>query len=247
MSELMIPGMCPAGQSPFDAISQVRPDGSEYWSARDLMPLLGYEKWERFEDAIDRARVGIANGGQAPDVEASRVREPFGRTRQMGVNFHLSRFACYLVAMNGDPRKPEVAAAQAYFAIRTREAETARSITPPPASSSLDVIRAMIDQIEVSQREAAEAKALATKADARLDAIEGRHDWFSALGYARLNNHRNTSIQFLNRVGRQASTIAKFRGIEPEKVPHNLFGTVNSYPASIWEMAFSGLDEDGVA
>ncbi|MBA8964649.1 DNA-damage-inducible protein D [Rhodococcus percolatus] len=122
----------PTGDSsPFDAIKQIRPGGSEFWSGRQLMPLLGYEKWERFEDAIERARISIANGGQDSDREASRVRESFGRTRQMGVNYHLSRFACYLVAMNGDPRKSEVAAAQAYFAIKTYEAETAPALTGP--------------------------------------------------------------------------------------------------------------------
>ena len=135
--------------SPFDAIRRTRADGSEFWSARDLMPLLGYEKWERFADAVERARVAIANSGMDADANASRLREPFGRTNQMGEEFHLTRYACYVVAMNGDPRKPEVAAAQTYFAVRTREAETAPAAIPRGADLlALAVVEAqrMLDE-----------------------------------------------------------------------------------------------------
>jgi DNA-damage-inducible protein D len=116
-------------QSPFDAIKQTRPDGSEYWSARDLMPFLGYRKWERFVDAVDQARTVIdaEDGPLAADREASRCREAFGRTKQVGDNVHLSRRACYLTAMRGDSRKPEIRAALIYFATKTREAEVAQA------------------------------------------------------------------------------------------------------------------------
>ena len=109
-----------------------------------------------------------------------------------------------------------------------------------PAPTSFDLMRMMVDKLEEATRVADEAKALATKTEARIDAIEGRHDWYSALGYARVNGIQNTSTQFLNRVGRQASMIAKAHGIEAAKVPHQLFGEVNSYPAWVWELAFAG-------
>ncbi|MDQ2638071.1 MAG: phage antirepressor KilAC domain-containing protein [Actinomycetota bacterium] len=124
-------------QSPFDAVRRVRTDGTEFWSARDLMPLLGYDKWERFDGAVQRAIATMQNSGDDCAANASRLREPFGKTNQMGENFHLSRYACYLVAMNGDPRKPEVAAAQAYFAIRTREAETRTTAVALPSKREL--------------------------------------------------------------------------------------------------------------
>lgn len=60
------------GGSPFDAICRTRTDGSEFWSARDLMPLLDYDKWERFEDAIERAVVAMVAHGYSPTDEASR-------------------------------------------------------------------------------------------------------------------------------------------------------------------------------
>lgn len=224
--------------SPFDGIRITTPEGREYWSARELMPLLGYEKWERFADAIDRAKIAAHNSGESVVQNFPAAGKVSGRRGPAQADYHLSRYASYLVAMSGDSRKPEVAAALTYFAVKTRQAET----TQPAVASSFDVMRQMIDSIEETSRIANEARAIAAKTDARLDAIEGRHDWYSALGYARLNGIQNTSTQFLNRVGRQASSIAKRHDIDPVKVPHQLFGEVNSYPAWVWEIAFTGLE-----
>lgn len=149
MSELETTG----DQSPFDAIKRIRPDGSEYWSARELMPLLGYDKWERFDGAVQRAIASLIAQGHNPDQEASRSREAFGKTNQVGENYQLSRFACYLVAMNGDPRKPEVAAAQAYFAVRTREAETRSNVIALPGRREL--AQMVIEAEDRADREAA--------------------------------------------------------------------------------------------
>ena len=119
------------GSSPFDEMRHTRQDGSEYWSARDLQPRLGYGKWDRFVDTIERAKLAALNSGV--DVESAFVQvvKLTGAGKlgdQRRYDFELSRFACYLTAMNGDPRKPEIAAAQAYFAVRTREAETSQTV-----------------------------------------------------------------------------------------------------------------------
>lgn len=111
------------GQSPFDQIRQVRVDGAEFWSARDLMPIMGYTAWRNFRVPIERAMTSAGNQGH--DVIANFAGSRKVSRTNPAEDFQLSRFAAYLVAMNGDPNKPEVAAAQAYFAIRTREAEVA--------------------------------------------------------------------------------------------------------------------------
>lgn len=153
-------------QSPFDAIRRVSDVGAEFWSARDLMPLLGYPTWQHFVPVIDRAKV--AAEAQGYDVERLfkiNREKSGGRPRE---DFHLSRFACYLVAMNGDPRKPEVAAAQAYFAIRTREAETR------PAAPALPTTRELAQMvIDAEDRADAEAERRA-KAESKL-AIAQKH------------------------------------------------------------------------
>lgn len=116
-------------------------------------------------------------------------------------------------------------------------------IAAAPAMNQLDVLRAALDQIEAAQRDAAEARQLAARTDARLDAIEGKHDWFSALGFARQAGITNTSTPAMNRLGRQAAAIAKANGITPEKVPHHLYGTANLLPLWIWELAAEGRRE----
>lgn len=154
--------------SPFDAIKQTRQDGSEFWSARDLMPLLGYVEWRKFEGSIDRARdaaeaqggePGHHFGGAAKVIEGGR----WGSTSVTDV--HLTRFACYLVAMNGDPRKAEVAAAQAYFAVRTRQAEVQQPRELSFEEMTLKVITESQARIKTLQSQVAELEPKAEIAD----------------------------------------------------------------------------------
>lgn len=135
--------------SPFDTIRQVRADGSEFWSARDLMPLLGYDRWERVPDVVERAKASAtASGHDVDTLFRASSEKSGGRPRE---NFELARFACYLVAMNGDPRKAQVADAQAYFAVRTREAETTTAAAQLPMSDDELVLHALqIQQAKIT-------------------------------------------------------------------------------------------------
>lgn len=114
------------GGKSFEDLKQVNAHGAEYWSARDLQPLLGYSQWRRFEDAIKRAQTSCAQSGNAPAYHFAGAGKPITGGKgavQIVQDYQLSRFACYLIAQNGDPRKPEIAQAQKYFAIQTRRQE----------------------------------------------------------------------------------------------------------------------------
>lgn len=101
-------------------------EGIECWSARELQLLLGYSKWENFEKVIQKAKDACKNAGEDiinhfPDI---RKTIPMPKTAEKEiVDIALTRYACYLIAQNGDSRKEEIAFAQNYFAVQTRRAE----------------------------------------------------------------------------------------------------------------------------
>lgn len=123
-----------ASKALFDEIRRTDPKGREHWSARDMQEAMGYEKWEHFAKVVRRALKAAENTGTQVDQAFSRIQEKLPGGTKPREEYLLSRYAAYLVAMNGDPNKPQVAAAQAYFATRTRQAE----IAPTAQSVSLE-------------------------------------------------------------------------------------------------------------
>jgi DNA-damage-inducible protein D len=110
----------------FESIKKIDRNGVEYWQARELMPLLGYDQWRNFEELIARAAKASINSGQAVDnhfAEFSKMVEIGSNTVRQVRDWKLDRYACYLIAQNGDPKKQEIAMAQTYFAIQTRKQE----------------------------------------------------------------------------------------------------------------------------
>lgn len=101
-------------------------DGAEYWFGRDLQELFGYDRWENFQSVIQKAKDSCTTTGQEVNDHFRDVTKMVGigsGAERSVSDISLSRYACYLLAQNGDPRKPAVAFAQTYFAIQTRRQE----------------------------------------------------------------------------------------------------------------------------
>ena len=148
MSEKSLPAL---GGKSFEDLKLTNTHDAEYWSARDLQPLLGYSQWRRFEQAIERAKTSCKESGNSPDHHFAGAGKPITGGKgavQLVDDYHLSRFACYLIAQNGDPRKPEIAQAQRYFAIQTRRQELSDQAT------------ADMERLELRKQTAEEFKAL---------------------------------------------------------------------------------------
>lgn len=109
-----------------DAIHIIDETDVEYWLARELMPLLGYERWENFEKAIARSMESCQTSRIAVSDHFREVTKLItaGKGAKRNVkDYMLTRYACYLIAQNGDPKKEEIAFAQSYFAVQTRKQE----------------------------------------------------------------------------------------------------------------------------
>ena len=153
----------PATQPTFEQLKRVNDHRAEYWSARDLQPLLGYSQWRRFEDAIERAKTSCEQSGNKTGHHfagaGKMIATGKGALREVE-DYQLSRFACYLIAQNGDPRKPAIAQAQKYFAIQTRRQELS------------DEFAADTERLELRRQTAEEFKALSGAA--RQAGVENR-------------------------------------------------------------------------
>lgn len=133
----------------FEDIKKVRADGSEYWCARDLAVVLNYTKWENFHKVIKRAMIACKNSGQEVDLCFPEVRKtskmPNGGVKSI-TDYELTRYACYLIVQNGDPRKEVIALGQTYFAIQTYRQEVADHFNELDEDSRRLVVRGDIKQ-----------------------------------------------------------------------------------------------------
>lgn len=133
----------------FEEIKKIREDGTEYWNARELSEVLQYKKWENFSKVIDRAKLACDNSGlsiQDHFPEVRKMVEIGSNTVRELLDYELSRYACYLIVQNGDPRKEVIALGQTYFAIQTRKQEVADYFNQLDEDNKRLVIRGNIKQ-----------------------------------------------------------------------------------------------------
>ncbi len=110
----------------FEDIKHIDENGVEFWSAREMFPLFGYSTWQAFDDVVARAIKSAVNAGQIAENHFSQLTkmvEIGSNTKRQVKDWKLDRYACYLIAQNGDPKISQIALAQTYFAIQTRKQE----------------------------------------------------------------------------------------------------------------------------
>ncbi len=143
----MINEITPVGpHKDFEGIKKIDENGIEYWEARELLPLLGYEKWEKAEEVVARAARACINSGQDVDNHFHRTGKMVrigSKTVREVREYKLDRYACYLIAQKGDPNKSEIALAQTYFAIQTRKQEVFEQL--PDSAKRLFIRNEVID------------------------------------------------------------------------------------------------------
>lgn len=181
----------------FDDIKHLDELRNEYWEAREFMLVLGYSKWGNFNKVIDKAKIAcnISNNNVYEHfADAGKVLEVGNKAKMKVTDFHLSRYACYLIVQNADPRKKAVALGQTYFAVQTRRME----ITQEEYSKLSEDEKRLYTRINVKNKN----KYLF---DTAKNAGVTNYGKFNDYGYKGLYN------------GESAKQIAKRKGIDPDK------------------------------
>jgi DNA-damage-inducible protein D len=149
----------------FEDIKHLRADGGEYWLAREFSVELDYVQWRNFTKVLDKAKLACKNSGFDVDDHFAEVSKtismPKTASKQV-LDYELSRYACYLIVQNGDPRKEVIAHGQTYFAIQTRRQEVADYFNQLDEDNKRLVVRGNIKQWNQMLAEAARSAGLIT-------------------------------------------------------------------------------------
>ena len=205
--------------SPFESIKQIDNDGNEYWFARNLQEVLEYSEWRNFSKIIEKAK-------NACETSVHRVQSEFVDTNKLvdvGANLQrsiqdivLSRYACYLIAMNGDPRKEVIALAQTYFAVKTHEQE---QLELQNEDSLRLQIRQDIKEHNISLAEAANQAGIKEPRDYAIFQNEGYKGLYGGLGVKQIHARKGLkkSQKILDHMGSTELAANLFRATQTDE------------------------------
>ena len=206
----------------FESIKHVNEYGEEYWLARELQPVLEYAQWRRFSDAIERAKLACKNSGFAVEDHFADVGKMVdigsGAERQID-DVMLSRYACYLIVMNGDPRKEVIAIGQSYFAVKTRQQELIDNYEQMTEDQKRLAIR---NEMIAHNKSLAEAAQMAGIADQREYAIfqnKGYQGLYGGLGAKEIHARKGLkkSQKILDHMGSTELAANLFRATQTDE------------------------------
>lgn len=168
----------------FEDIKHYTEDGEEFWYARDLQRVLGYTEWRNFTSVIEKAKVACQNSGIDPVgdfVDVNKIVEAGAAHKDIG-DIMLSRYACYLIVQNGDPRKEIIALGQTYFAVKTRQQELLEGYDQLSEDQKRLAIRNEMIQHNKSLAEAAQMAGVIDSRDYAIFQNKGYQGLYGGLG-----------------------------------------------------------------
>lgn len=206
----------------FEDIKHINEYGQEYWLARELQTILGYNSWRRFSDAIERAKLACKNSGYEVDEQfADAVKTspmPNGGVREIE-DFALSRYACYLIVMNGDPRKEIIAIGQTYFAVKTRQQELIENYEELSEDQKRLAIRNEMKRHNIALADAAHDAGVIEQKDYAIFQNKGYQGLYGGLGVKEIHARKGLkkSEKILDHMGSTELAANLFRATQTEE------------------------------
>lgn len=206
----------------FESIKHVNEYGEEYWLARELQLVLEYAQWRRFSDAIERAKLACKNSGFAVEDHFADVGKMVdigsGAERQID-DVMFSRYACYLIVMNGDPRKEVIAIGQSYFAVKTRQQELIDNYEQMSEDQKRLAIRNEMKRHNIALADAAHDAGVIEQKDYAIFQNKGYQGLYGGLGVKEIHARKGLkkSEKILDHMGSTELAANLFRATQTEE------------------------------
>lgn len=206
----------------FDQIKHFTDEGNEFWYARELVSVLDYKSWDKFKNVIEKAKESCKNSGLKVEDHFSHVGNmvDLGSGAQREIeNIMLSRYACYLIVQNGDPRKEVIALGQTYFAVKTRERELQENYEQLTDDQKRLAIRNEIINHNKSLAEAAQIAGIDDPKDYAIFQNKGYQGLYGGLGVKEIHQRKGLkkSHKILDHMGSTELAANLFRATQTDE------------------------------
>lgn len=208
------------GDNTFENIKHIDENGVEYWFARDMQKAIEYTEWRNFEKVVEKAKIACENSeipvnSQFVDVNKSR---DLGLGEVLIKDYKLSRYACYLIVQNADPRKEIVALGQTYFAIKTRQQELSENFDNLSEDEKRLSIREELKNHNRSLAEAAKLSGVETQQDYAIFQNKGYQGLYGGLGQKEIHERKGLkkSEKILDHMGSTELAANLFRATQTD-------------------------------
>lgn len=205
----------------FESIKHYTDDGQEFWYARDLQRVLEYTEWRNFTTVIEKAKIACRNSGIDPDgdfVDVNKIVEAGAAHKDIG-DIMLSRYACYLIVQNGDPRKEIIALGQTYFAVKTRQQELIDGYDQLSEDQKRLAIRNEMVEHNKSLAEAAQIAGVIDPRDYAIFQNKGYQGLYGGMGAKEIHAHKRLkpSQKILDHMGSTELAANLFRATQTDE------------------------------